>query len=348
MQKGWLKNRLTPVKQKSAMWSAFADSVQSLVDKNTTPLLDRLKNRTSMFNMAKEDLDVVVFELGKFFTLGDVSDSDLPLVIMQREDEIHQKRTVYPLINTLNREFGGLGVSWEPLYAPTDLETYPYGSKFSIKSELNKESIPKEDWFLTSRGVIRVNINEIRNAFGDSSDPVTEFERRVLRVIYPLIPLRIVCDGRQYFIGFEVNEAKEFIRLINPTSITTNTMGINEATEVPDVVVSNIYKSHVFEVQQRDPRRLNVCRFDIRSLDTCRLDTVHNTLNYRHFDKDVIDTNKLDTLKNNSLFYQLDRCDIDTMPLDKSKTRYQNSQLDIELYRMDSHCIDAFHADFMF
>ncbi|GAL07957.1 phage protein [Photobacterium aphoticum] len=139
----WIKNRLTKAKQESPLWSDLADSIQSVIGTHVETYLDRLKRRVSLFDADKEDLQVILTELGDFFALGDVEDDDIALTVMQRQDEIHQKRTIYPLTNTINREFGGMNVTWEPLYAPIDQVKYPYGSRLVIESELEQELIPR-------------------------------------------------------------------------------------------------------------------------------------------------------------------------------------------------------------
>ena len=216
MQNGWLKRQLTKSKQNSPLWADFCDALQTLISNHAEEYLTRLKSRTSLFDQSRQDLDILVRELGDFFALGKVTDDNLPIVIMQRQDQIHLKLTIYPLINTLIREFNGISVTWQPLYAPTDQEKHPYGSLLVIESEIS-DYVNIADWFMTSRGVIRVPINDIRDKFstaaGGSESAIESFETLLKRVIYPLIPLRIVCDGQQYFLHFDLIEIKEIISL---------------------------------------------------------------------------------------------------------------------------------------
>ena len=192
MKKHWFRERLIPIKQRSEMWSELADSVERMILSNVESTLTRLRNRVSIFDMDKEDLGVLLSEMGKFFVLGNISDDDAALVLMQREDEIHLKRTLYPLINTINREFKGLQVAWQPQYAPADIVKYPYCS--DLKPKDTADMLKNIEWFLTSRGAIKTDLDELNKKFSNFRDPVGAFENAVRMIIYPLVPLRIVCD----------------------------------------------------------------------------------------------------------------------------------------------------------
>lgn len=167
--------------------------------------------------MERKDLLKDTEELRKVFPISDeIEEADLPHVIMRRQDEVHFKKTVYPLVATLTREFSGMQVSWEPLYAPIDQEKYPYGDLFITQHEMDNfeaQGLTKDDFFMTSRGVIRIPMNEIYGGSGGlSEEEILKFEEKVRRVIYPLVPLRIVCDGQSYFIDIRLVEVADFIR----------------------------------------------------------------------------------------------------------------------------------------
>lgn len=219
MNKNWLVDRLTESRAGEPIWKDFAHALQDLINNHAEEYITRLRRKVSLFDADKRDLDQILRELGAFFALGNVKDENLPIVIMQRQDQIHQKKTIYPLVNTLVREFNGIKVTWEALYAPIDQEAHPYGTKFVIEREIAEEAIPRDQWFMTSRGVIRVPMLEVRRAFDGDSDAdaaVSEFEELLKSVIYPLIPLRIVCDGQQYYLSFDLIEVME--RLSNKSS----------------------------------------------------------------------------------------------------------------------------------
>ncbi|CAH0543062.1 hypothetical protein [Vibrio marisflavi] len=211
--KSWLTGQLTKTKQNEQSWTDLASSIAELASNHIESFITRLRSRNSLYDMNKEDLEQDSIELRKVFPLGDVSDEDLPHVIMQRRDEIHFKRNVYPLVSTLAREFSGMEVSWEKLYAPIDQEKYPYGTLFALESELSDfYDLTPEDFFLTSRGVIRIPINKIQSGpDGIGNDEIDAFEEKVKRVIYPLIPLRIACDGQTYYIKYELSELVEWV-----------------------------------------------------------------------------------------------------------------------------------------
>lgn len=214
--KTWIKGQLTQTKSKEQSWADLATALAHGIHEHVEGLLDRIKSRNSLYDMNHEDLLLETEELRTVLPIPDsVSEEDLPHVIMRRQDEIHFKRTVYPLIATIAREFAGMNVTWEPLYAPCDLKTYPYGELFITRHELDNylsQGMTKDDFFMTSRGVIRVPINDVAGGSnGVTEESIATFEARVRRFIYPLIPLRIVCDGQSYFISISMTDIVEFI-----------------------------------------------------------------------------------------------------------------------------------------
>lgn len=210
MEENWFKNRLTQAKQSSELWTGFADAVQSLLDSAIVPVIERLANRKSLFSMGTDDLKTRMSELGKFFYISDENGASLPVLIQQRLDEIHYKGTTRPIESTLWREFKNLAAEWTPLYAPIDQTNYPYGSVFFTAEEL-EAAIPKYgECFLTSRGRIKVALNDVYDTFSNvNPDAVLdEFERQFKLVVEPLIPLHIVFDGMGYHLSFAIAERK--------------------------------------------------------------------------------------------------------------------------------------------
>lgn len=253
----------------------FATALQDLITAHAEQYLIRLKKRPSLFEADKRDLDTLLQELGNFFAIGEVDDENLALTIMQRQDQIHLKRTVYPLINTLVREFRGIQVTWEPLYAPVDQEAHPYGDLLLIEREISETGIPRDEWFLTSRGVIRVPMLEVRRSFGnsasDSDAAIQQFESLLRRVIYPLIPLRIVCDGQQYYLSFDLIEAMESINSVSDVSTTTKP--IAELDETLNTGNAGVADLPAQLLNNRDPikytpqNRFDAYRFDAVGID---------------------------------------------------------------------------------
>ncbi|WP_318491897.1 hypothetical protein [Photobacterium leiognathi] len=274
MNKNWLVDRLTPSRKEAGIWRDFAYALQDLLNTHVEEYLTRLRRKLSLFDADKRDLDQMLKELGTVFALGNVNDDNLPLVVMQRQDEIHQKKTIYPLVNTLVREFNGIKVSWEPLYAPIDQDTYPYGTKFVIQSEIKDEAIPESDWFMTSRGVIRVPMLEVNRAFGDeistTDEAIDKFESLIRDVIYPLIPLRIVCDGQQYFLNFDLTELPEYMAY-QTSAITSVIKDMIERVEGADSKQSITTSTNFTNERESDPfpcqNRLDAFRCDALRID---------------------------------------------------------------------------------
>lgn len=215
MKADWLKQRLTAAKQAAPMWSELAEAVQEVFERQVEPLLERLRGLSSAYTMTSEDLALRIAELGQFFTLSDrVDKADWPLALMQRHDEIHLKKTDYPIVSTLSREFNGMQATWEPLFAPKDQTLYPYGSRFSIESQLDSETIPPDEWFMTSRGVIRLPLTALSSSFPELpsvDEQATAFEEVMTRFIEPLVPLHIVFEGAQYYLLYIIPELEEVI-----------------------------------------------------------------------------------------------------------------------------------------
>lgn len=213
--KSWLKGQLTTAKQSQDSWVDLAAALATSIYDHVESYIERLQSRNSLYDMEDEDILTDTEELRKVFPLYNVESEDLPHVIMQRQDEIHFKKTVYPLTATITREFSGMEVTWEPLYAPKDQETYPYGTLFITANEFEDyaaQGLDESAFFKTSRGVIRVPINQVAGGEnGVTEEDIAAFEEKIRRVIYPLIPLKIVCDGQSYYISMDISEFVESI-----------------------------------------------------------------------------------------------------------------------------------------
>lgn len=220
MANKWLKNQLTPSKQNSPMWAGFADAVQEIFDDHVRPTVTRIASLNSYFTMHEDDLQRRLDELGSFFYFGgNVDRADMPLAVMQKLDEVHFKRTDLPVQNAISREFQGLKVQWQPLYAPkviTPAGSHDYTKKafgsglvnaLRTSTEISdaKESI--DDYFLTSRGVIEVSSMQLASS-GFTSE---QFSAMVDRIIAPLIPTDIVFDGERLLVHYDIIEPIEKI-----------------------------------------------------------------------------------------------------------------------------------------
>lgn len=219
MHEHWLRKQLTRAKQGAPLWVELADAVQEIVEQHAMPLVTRLRNLSSAFTMDEQDIDRKIGELGQFFAIRAVDYESKPIIFMQRLDEIHLKDTEYPVINTLWREFKGLSVTWQPLYAPMDQEKYPYGSVLITKESAKVAAGRYGDMFLTSRGVIRLPINELMRAHdSDEMDEVISNLIAEFKVyVEPLLPLHIVFDGTELELKYTIKEADEWLRAISET-----------------------------------------------------------------------------------------------------------------------------------
>lgn len=256
--KSWLKGQLTNAKKSEQSWSDFVLAFGEVLENHVETYIDRLKARSSIYEMSKDDLLEETKELRKIFPLGDVSDEDLPHVIMQRRDEIHFKKTVYPLMATISREFNGMNVEWIRLYAPINQERYPYGTLLVQEDKLDDfHDLKREDFFLTSRGVIRIPMNMIQSGSqGIGEREIIAFEARIQQVVYPLIPLRIACDGNVYYIEFNIFELIEsitqsisintYLDSVSQLECSTESQKTTTQTKIPtteDTPVTPVYTS---------------------------------------------------------------------------------------------------------
>lgn len=82
------------------------------------------------------------------------------MLLQQRFDEIHFKGTERPINQTIYREFNGISVLWDPIYAPVDFERHPYGTVLIPESTLETTGGTFGEMFLTSRGMISIPIND--------------------------------------------------------------------------------------------------------------------------------------------------------------------------------------------
>ncbi|UTZ44606.1 hypothetical protein [Vibrio campbellii] len=209
--KKWLRGQLTNVKNNEQAWGDLTNALGDALEVYVEPWLDRIKSRISLFEQGTEELHIELKELGDFFSFGDIEDENLAITILQRKDQIHFKRTLSPLISTLNREFYGVGVSWQALYNPIDAE---YGVGMVTK-ETSNGKLDLNKYWLTSRGIIQVPINKVLSPDRGLNDILDEFDKEIERVVKPLIPLRIVYDGVLYIIIYQIKERLESLELVD-------------------------------------------------------------------------------------------------------------------------------------
>ncbi|ECY9680115.1 TPA: phage tail protein [Escherichia coli] len=217
MKVNWLKERLTKAKQDSQLWSAFIGAMEDVWNETVEPVLTRISNRKSFFTMASEDMDTRIAEYGRFFVITENDKARRPMLLAQRLDEVHFKGTVRPIEQTFWREFGTIPVTWEPLYAPADIEKHPYGSYFATKAEFPTAQAQFGEFFLTSRGLVVVNQNKLYQVYGslDKDGAVKKLLSDFDTVIAQLLPLHIVFDGVSFQLSAVFPEVAEILNCLS-------------------------------------------------------------------------------------------------------------------------------------
>ena len=219
---GWFANRLTASKQKSEMQLGMASIVEDMFIAIVEPILSRLSDRKSFFTMADTDLDTRIDEMGQFFTIRASDASSKPMLLQQRLDEIHFKGTSRPITQTFYREFNGVPVTWQPMYAPVDVTKWAYGTRLIAENNLDAIGDAYGDLFLTSRGVISIPYSDLVAIIQSGKNPaittVAEVTEEALtkfkQVAAPLLPLHIVFDGLQTLIDWEFTEPSDELVLV--------------------------------------------------------------------------------------------------------------------------------------
>jgi len=197
MRANWLKDRLTQAKANSPLWAAFADALQTIWGEEVEGTLTRISERKNFFTMDPEDVETRISEYGRFFTITEKDATRKPMLLTQRLDEVHFKGTDRPLEQTFWREFGEMPVTWEGLYAPVNLDAFPYGSVFITEADVAVSEAIYGEFFLTSRGMILINLNDLATRYGrmDKDEAVERLLKDFDRIVAPLLPLHIVFDG---------------------------------------------------------------------------------------------------------------------------------------------------------
>lgn len=270
-------NNLAAAFKKSVGWYDLANSLDKLNSSVVEPLLVRLKALPNLYEMHPDDLQVRLDELGANFSIGVVEDEDVPLLLQQRTDEIQFKDYEYSFSQLFKREFKGVVMHWEALYAPRDLTTYPYGSKFILYRDIISSELDINDYFLTQRAVIFARLDMVRLNFGD----VAPFEELLHRVIPPLMPVNIAFDGQQYYLESIILTGKESeivpttseIRQVIKPALDTRQQ--HEKINVTGIEIKDVTRENSL-AQGRKVITKNVILFDDYPLDLIPLDTNFN------------------------------------------------------------------------
>ncbi len=309
--KDWLTTKLTPSKQTEDGWAELTNAIGQYFHDNLEPNFDRLKSLVSITSQSQEDLDYRIEELGELFSYeANLAPDDKALAVIYRMDEIHLKNTSFPITTALKREFSALDqLSWLPLYSRIDLETFPYGNDFRTLDELNDSGESLEDWFMTSRGVVQIALNDIYNMDMTRED----FVRLLRKKIEFLIPTHIVFDGERLYLIYELKLNKLIIEYNDRKTV-------RQAGDMPDA------KNLTFELQSSRNAPL-------------RYETSKRVENRIHFDDHPIDFFPLD-----SYFYDFN--DPFQMPLFNGLNAIAyNYQLDIDNLDFEFECYLNLNSD---
>ncbi|MGF1905264.1 hypothetical protein [Aliivibrio salmonicida] len=262
------QSKLIKSMRKTVAWTELAKSLETLNEQVIEPNLTRLKGMTSVFTMHKDDLQVLFNELGAYFAVGRSEDDDIPLLLQQRRDEIHYKGYEYPLQKTFDREFLGIPMSWQQFYAPKDLKTHPYGSKFILLRDIENEGLNPDDFFMTYRAVIFARLDQVKGKMG-----IDEFEALLSAVALPLIPTHICFDGQQYYIEAIILGDYPIEAHLTASMVVESKTALSK----PDVInqTSSTIQSNYFATDDKN----QVITKDLISFDDFPLDSIPLEIN---------------------------------------------------------------------
>lgn len=274
MIKDWIKNRLTPEKQKSPLWVDFANSLQSVIEETVDPILERISNRKSLFTMHSDDLNKRMAELGQFFIIRTEKEKSKPVLLAQRLDEIHFKGTDRPISATFWREFKNLPAKWEALYAPIDQKKHPYGTFFTTQDGVEAAKPDYGEFFLTSRGIIRLSLNDLyeQNGYDDQAELIKQLTEQFDQVIKPLLPLHIVFDGFSLYIDFTINEDTDTLTLNKVSVIANARYAINDHASAITKFASLVSTDNQTISPEIRTLDTSIMRFDMNPIDAWALD----------------------------------------------------------------------------
>lgn len=249
----WLSRRLTPAKSKEARWAELAAVTEQIWEEFFDPDLSRLERLRSSYLADDQDLVRKIRQMGDYFSFELPNEKDRPIALAWRRLELEYKDTELILRSVFRRHFGNLAVTWFPIFAPLDK---PYGTVFTPAEGPWPETknIPPEDMFLTSRGVLGIDLGCV---FGLRLSK-REFLDRAEPLLLRTKPLHIVYDGPLWYIRFDI-----------PVEVELSAFWERESDriELPFAVVGS--------------------RFDFTAADVRPLDTHTLTLLQEHEDRPV-------------------------------------------------------------
>jgi hypothetical protein len=276
MKKNWLRNQLTPEKSASELYGSFADALQEYIDTYVEPVLKRISDRRSFFTMQPQDLETRMAELGRFFRIMTRSQASKPIILQQRLDEIHYKGTAQPIISTIRRELNNLPAEWAAMYAPVDQTLHPYGKYFATTDTLAVDKITYGDFFLTSRGKIKIPLNILYERYNGSDQ--ADLTRRLTEdfddVIRPLIPLHIVFDGFLFYLQFDIQEREVVLSQDSAQAeVRIDDAWKSRPEHMAGYQINNTFPGQNLPQQNRD-FNINIHRIDGMPIDAWALDMI--------------------------------------------------------------------------
>lgn len=277
MKINWLKNQLVGAKQASPLWASFTNIIEELWNEQIEPILTRISNRKSFFTMDSEDMDTRIAEYGRFFVIGEKDKSKRPMLLTQRLDEIRFKGTYQPIEQTFWREFRRMPVSWQPLYAPVDLDATPYCSFLATAEEVQWAVEKYGEFFLTSRGRVVLNLNQLYTEYD-----VVEWDKAVENIlddfktiIAPLVPLHIVFDGVAFRLTASIKETVyHLVQGVSDVEVHGGLLLSETQERLTDAVTTTVSTKVAMERVVRSTEDIRIC-FDTMPLDAWHLDVTN-------------------------------------------------------------------------
>jgi hypothetical protein len=256
-----ISDRLPAALKKEPIWVELMECFEELM----APLMSRvedLENSNSMFTASDINLDLMIEESGQVFDVEWNSPENKPLAVLRRKDELKFKTTAIPIESMLNRAFIGLSSYWDQYYCKKD-------AVYSVVNFTTKDSIAEQggalsDYFLTSRGFLRIDTATMLERGISQADVIEVIDGQLANII----PLHIVFDGIRFILSALIGDMSiNASAVIQPAakSVTASNGVDTKAKEVvsilsADVDTMNVYANHHF---------LN---FDDASLDFWPLD----------------------------------------------------------------------------
>ena len=198
MAEHWLVSRLAGDKKESQRWIELSEALESFWDNNLHARVQGVADSRSIFTAEESDLQKLLKELGDFYDVNlQIENENKPLAIAWRRNEIHLKNTRLTIESIIKRNFSGLEVRWEALYARKDKD-YSLDNLFS-EQEVKDLGWNIDDLFMTSRGRLWIH----KSQFISLGLTKQDFRLAAQKEIAKIKPTHIVYDGE--FLALEVS-----------------------------------------------------------------------------------------------------------------------------------------------